>query len=161
LYLAGTWDRFFYERFARDTDFKDLNAVPGNFFLLSLFDRVPPPSFEQGDRYRWDMHRAALRQLDVSGAVSAGQLVILAESDANTPLPVPIEVEGELVTGEGITYYQFILPLDRSALLAPTTKPSTRSVGVNERLKLDNSASGLAALSSTFNPPSSLSKRAP
>ena len=65
------------------------------------------------------MHRPDLRHLDMSGALAAGKLIVLAETEPGA-MPIPIEVEGDLVTGEGVTYYQFLLPLNRTALSAAT-----------------------------------------
>jgi hypothetical protein len=59
--------------------------------------------------------------LNASGAVAAGQLVILGT--AKGPLPIPLEVDDEKMTGDGTTFYQFILPMDRSGADAPTTRP--------------------------------------
>ena len=37
-------------------------------------------------------------------------------------MPVPLEVEGDKVTGDGPVYYQFVLPLDARAVVASTTQ---------------------------------------
>ena len=64
--------------------------------------------------------------------------MILAQAEGE--LPVPLDVEGERVKGEGVTYYQFILPLDRSKLefAAPSVggdfpKPATRPASASAR----------------------------
>ena len=41
-------------------------------------------------------------------------------------MPVPLEVEGDKVTGEGPVYYQFVLPLDRPAPEPETTQTTTK-----------------------------------
>ncbi len=116
-------ERYWYGHFQHDPNFED-KGTPTHFVLLSLFDHLPAPGLEKGDRDRWDLHRPALRELDVSGALGAGQLIVLAQSEPLSPLPIPIEVAGDAVTGEGTIYYQFILPLDRSALnLKPGGQP--------------------------------------
>lgn len=122
--VSQSAERHWYGQFQHDPGFED-KGTPTNFVLLSLFDHLPSPGLEKGDRERWDMHRPALRGLDVSGALGAGQLIVLAQSEPHSPLPVPIEVEGDIVTGDGVIYYQFILPLDRSAVNVkpPATKP--------------------------------------
>jgi hypothetical protein len=71
------------------------------------------------------MHRPALRRLDVSPALGAGRLIVLAESDGDGPMPIPMSVDGDSVAGEGMTYYQFVLPLDRSALNQPATQATS------------------------------------
>jgi hypothetical protein len=47
-------------------------------------------------------------------------MLIFAQSQG--PLPMPLEVEGEPVKGDGLIFYQIVLPMDRSAL-TPTTSP--------------------------------------
>ena len=42
-------------------------------------------------------------------------------------MPVPLEVEGDKITGPGVVYYQFVLPLDHSALAAAATQPSEKN----------------------------------
>jgi hypothetical protein len=65
--------------------------------------------------------------LDVSQAICSGSLVVLA--DTQGPLPIPLDVDGSRVSGDGTIFYQFVLPLDRSAM-APTTQPSTQESNV-------------------------------
>jgi hypothetical protein len=127
------WEGHWFGVLGNDSAFEDNRAtVPHNFVLLSLFDHVPVSALFQGRRERYDLHRPSLRHLDISGALAAGQLVVLAETESPGPLPIPIEVEGTQVDGEGTTYYQFILPLDRSALPPPTTAPTTKPATVAE-----------------------------
>ena len=127
--VGRKWDDHWYNQFQQDFGYKDSGPFAANFVLLSLFDHLPAPGRDTtAKRERWEMHRAALRQLDLSGALGAGQLIVLAQTERDTPLPIPIEVEGDPVTGLGVTYYQFVMPLDRSALKAKppaTTLPAT------------------------------------
>lgn len=102
-----------------DTRAEFLRAFP----MLSLYDRLEPQkNDEQNSRERIEILRRAARDWDVSEQVAAGQLVILAQAGkpgvslGQSPLPFPMEVEGERVTGTGSTFYQFALPLDRSEL---------------------------------------------
>jgi hypothetical protein len=100
--------------------------------LLSVFDRLAPwqqtaqtnTSFTFG---RYELLRRAGRHLDASSAVSCGQLLIVAQSDAagaaaSSPLPFPVHIQGRPVEGRGIVYYQFIVPMDRSG---PATMPAS------------------------------------
>jgi hypothetical protein len=90
--------------------------------MLSFFERLQPQRNERGNTpSRVDPLRRGGRWLDCSQALAAGQLVVLAE--ATGPLPMPLEVEGDKVTGEGRIFYQFVLPLDRGAV-ASTTQPT-------------------------------------
>jgi hypothetical protein len=82
---------------------------------------------QQADRV--EIIRRGGRYLDVSPAVSAGRLVVLAQSDGDVELPFPFEVDGDKIAGRGTTFYQFILPLDHTAgTEAPTTQPSEELV---------------------------------
>src|SRR5206468_3487485 len=107
-----------------------------SFPMLSLYDRLSPVQRDsgQGSHFdRWELHRAAMHDLDASGALLAGKLIVLAQTaDPTGKLPVPIQVEGDEVGGEGTTYYQFILPLDRSAVPPP---PATLPVTTDEKPK--------------------------
>lgn len=93
--------------------------------LMTVFDRLRPvegkadESIFGGDRY--ELHRRSGRQLDASAAVSAGNLLVLARSAPSSSLPFPLYVEGDLVEGEGTTYYQFVIPMERSGA---ATQPS-------------------------------------
>jgi len=71
--------------------------------------------------------------LNVSQSVMSGQLAILAA--AQGPVPMPLEVDGDKVTGKGWTFYQFILPIDRGSLDGPpttTTQPVSGGSGMAE-----------------------------
>lgn len=89
--------------------------------VMALFDRIPPL---KNDPYSKGFQRAELmrrggRSLNLSHAMAAGNLIMLAEAD-NAPLPFPLEVEGSRMEGEGRIYYQATLPIkNRLALLEP------------------------------------------
>jgi hypothetical protein len=105
--------------------------------MLSLFDRIRPqensPAVGGGfNSDRVEVVRRAAREFDVSGLVASGQLVILATGGkpgaiAASPLPFPLDVQGERVTGTGTTFYQFSLPLARNELPPPWAKPEDPS----------------------------------
>jgi hypothetical protein len=40
-------------------------------------------------------------------------MLIFARAEDAAPLPFPLKVEGEQVKGEGVVYYQVIVPMDR------------------------------------------------
>ena len=60
--------------------------------------------------------------MDRSPALSAGSLVVLAQAPG--PLPIPVEVEGVKIADEGMVFYQFVLPVDRTEADAAATQPS-------------------------------------
>ncbi|MGH7214385.1 MAG: hypothetical protein ACREIT_06450, partial [Tepidisphaeraceae bacterium] len=80
---------------------------------------------------RFELNRRSGRHLDLSHAIAAAALVVLAQAD-DQPLPYPLEVEGNVVTGSGTTLYEFVIPLDRGDLdtraePSPATQPTVRS----------------------------------
>jgi hypothetical protein len=97
---------------------------PKSLILMSLFDRfqplVNPPGTNKQTRV--EILRRGGRMLDVSGALAAGSMVILATADG--PIPIPMDVEGDRMTGTGTIFYQVVLPLDRSEMPA-ATQPTT------------------------------------
>jgi hypothetical protein len=97
--------------------------------LMTIFDRLWPGKFAQNNERaeRYELLRRAGRQFDASNAVSAGQLLIFAKAEDATPLPFPMKVEGEQVKGEGVVYYQVIVPMDRSGA---ATQPINRDTGM-------------------------------
>lgn len=108
-----------------------------SFPMLSLFDRIRPQENSPGSQNtfntdRVEVLRRAAREFDVSGLVASGQLVILATGGkpgaiASSPLPFPMDVQGDRVTGTGTTFYQFALPLARNELPPPWAKPVDES----------------------------------
>jgi hypothetical protein len=124
-HIQRDWSVYWYPRLRprmMEDKFNDWNeqGARRSFPMLSLFDRLPPMrnDTEKNDRVEL-LRRHGARSLDVSHALAAGALVVLAE--AGGPLPFPLEVEGDRVAGDGTTLYQFLLPLDRSKLTASET----------------------------------------
>jgi hypothetical protein len=100
--------------------------------LMSIFDRIQPSQSTDETDPRYELHRHAGRHIDASHAISAGYLLVLARSPSNSPLPFPMRVaEIERVGGEGVTYWQFLIPIQRDRIgpepKPPTTRPATRS----------------------------------
>jgi hypothetical protein len=95
------------------------SAVPNSFAILSLFDRIPPSKNDSVTGLKaFTLLRQGSRNLNMSAAVSAGELVVLAQADEQ-PLPFPLEVNGDKVAGTGTVFYQFALPLDHAGVFAP------------------------------------------
>ncbi|HEX4796693.1 MAG TPA: hypothetical protein VH370_23075 [Humisphaera sp.] len=130
-YGSGT---MFGQGDTRGDDF-DSHQDRKSFVIMSLIDRLPPDKNTE-DHQRIEYLRRGGHDLNMSPAIAAGELVILAESKENDrPLPFPLLVEGDKVAGEGVILYQFVLPLDRSRMLkqldddkasASATKPTTQ-----------------------------------
>ena len=104
--------------------------------VLSLLDRLPPmPDYRSGanqsasgpvfDQTRTDLLARGARMLDAGPSLSAGQLLVLAT--VHGPLPIPVQVDGDPMAGDGTTLYQFLLPIDRSAVdKPPATQPAAK-----------------------------------
>jgi hypothetical protein len=97
----------------------DLAHAPFAFAVLSLFDRIPPARKDNAagtDAYT--LLRRGARNLDMSPAMAAGEMVVIALADAQ-PLPFPLEVNGNRVGGDGTVFFQFALPLERVGSTMP------------------------------------------
>jgi len=124
--IALDWSRYWLDPMRGTTligdgkrdDFSD--KVRRSLPMMSLFDRLPPVRNTAGKTDRFELLRRGGRHLDLSGALAAGALVVLAEADAPTKLPFPLEVQGDPVDGTGAIFYQTVLPLDRSRHPAST-----------------------------------------
>jgi hypothetical protein len=97
--------------------------------LLSFYNALLPVQNVQNadgsySRTLSHLHRNGLRQWDVSPALEAGRLVVVAQAQ-DTTLPLPLSVEGARIDGTGMTVYQFILPLT-PVPAPPTSQPSTQ-----------------------------------
>jgi hypothetical protein len=130
------WTEFWYKAW-RASGFVDSKEVaekdplkPTILPLLSFYDRLPPSqNARQEQSSRFDYFRKGVRHLDMSAAISAGNMAVIAVADnREEPLPFPLRVQGDPIQGKGIVYFQFVLPVDRTAAvkLEPTTKPSTQ-----------------------------------
>ena len=101
-----------------------------SFPLTSLYERVPISKKYTSANSRYDLLRRGARHFDMSQSMAAGELVILAQDADNelngkalSKLPFPLEVDHDVVTGEGTTFYQITLPLTRV-----TPPPTTQAV---------------------------------
>ncbi len=130
------WPGFWYEGLRSNSGSGTLDSAYDrgyirSFPMISLFDRLPAVK-NDGSTNRFDLLHRGARRYDMSQAMAAGQLVILAQDAANndngktlSTLPYPIEVDRDTVTGTGVTFYQITLPLTR---VVPTTQPTTQAV---------------------------------
>jgi hypothetical protein len=138
----GDWDKQWYH-WIRTSGIGDLvRASQGDrfssyFVMMSLFERLPTPIRVQEGRQsgRFELLRRGARHLDMSPALSAGSLVVLARADG--PLPFPLEVEGQRIGGEGIVYYQFVVPIDREVANDEAQSANDESM-TNERMSEDD-----------------------
>jgi len=106
---------------------------PRSFPILSFFDRLPVTqnkidtsnNNQAPDGSRANFLRRGVREFDMSPAISGGSMAIIAVSDSKEEeLPFPLDVNGDRIRGKGTIYYQFVVPVDRSAVTkAPTLKP--------------------------------------
>jgi hypothetical protein len=127
---ANGWQSYWFDHFRRSSEIEDPNKDDGYQFvfpMLSVFNRLPAMQNSingngtySGDRV--EFYARGARMLDTTPSLSAGQLVILASNKG--PLPVPLEVDGDKIPGEGVNFYQFILPINRGKADEPTTRKS-------------------------------------
>jgi hypothetical protein len=123
---ASGWTYWWEKEIAdRADDF--LHRQGQAFVLLSLYQRLVPPKERpnSNDARYIELLRRDGRHFDVSNAVAAGRLVILADVP-DAPDPAPLFVDGDPPAGTGTVYTQFILPLDRSSLLGSAAVPTTQ-----------------------------------
>jgi hypothetical protein len=134
-FVDPTWGRANYSE-TRQLEEKD-PLQPHSFPILSFYDRLPvsrnsKQQLQQGGGFntdRVDFTRRGLRDLDCSAAISAGNMVIIAVSTtSDEPLPFPLNVQGDPVAGQGTVYYQFVIPVDRSAVMKDPTAATTQPV---------------------------------
>ncbi len=123
---GDSWSRYWQQQGGHMEDNLDF-ALP----MLTFFERLPPMGVTTDEKAaRYEFRRRGGRVLDLSPALSAGNLVICAFANKNgtpSPLPMPLTVSDEPVAGNGTTIYQFVLPLDRSAVSgSPSTQPSSQ-----------------------------------
>lgn len=139
--VPNTWTEFWYHQFRTNNSFEDRaiededKLTPRTFPLLSFFDRIPVGQNERAQNARLDrvdVLRRGARYYDLSSAISGGNVVVTSVADSDSePLPFPLEVQGDRMDksgSKGIVYYQFVLPVDRSAVAKPppATQPTTR-----------------------------------
>jgi hypothetical protein len=142
------WSRYWFSSFRSSgfapSSLDDLNAeVSKSLPMMSVFSRLPPMKngkAVQPDRV--DVLRRGGRYLDVSPAIAAGRLVIIAEAAGSSPVPFALEVDGDKVAGKGTILYQRILALNRVPM-PPATQPATqpaaggsKATGANVGLEL-------------------------
>lgn len=112
--IAGQWEEYWTRGWSEDRTIADFDAwAPRVFPMLSLFDRIHPTPAVSENVHHFDLVRRD-DDLNMSAALSAGKLVVLAQSmDDLQPLPMPLQVNGYNVSGKGRVLYQFAIPVDR------------------------------------------------
>ena len=91
--------------------------------VLSLFDRIAPDHKTAEHPNHFELLRAGAHRYDASSALAAGSMVIVAHVDSPdiTGPPMPLEVNGRNLRGEGTTLCQFIVPVDNGDNGGPNT----------------------------------------
>lgn len=121
-FLNSGWMRSVFDRQLVNSAEGTISAKDVDFIAMSLFDRIQTPeksprnSTTPTSHYR--IRRWATRDMDISHAVAAGNLVILAsaaDTQENSQPPIPFLLDGKKVSGSGTIYYQFVIPLSRPA----------------------------------------------
>ncbi len=131
---SNGWQSFWFDHFHRSSANEDPNVDEPSydyvFPMLSVFDRLPAMKNNRGfsnlankeviSEDRVELFNRGARMLDASSSINSGQLVILASNKG--PLPTPLQIDGDKITGDGTTFYQFIMPIDRGKADQPTTR---------------------------------------
>lgn len=126
--LEQDWSPRWYGSFAStilENTFDDSAAAMRQTLpMFSFFDRLAPmknSAVVNSKPTRFELLRRGGRELEMSQALAAGEMVVLAECEG--ALPLPLTVQGTHVEGDGLIFYQFAIPMDRSAA-ASTTQPA-------------------------------------
>jgi len=93
--------------------------------MLTFFDLLPPPRNEDKTENNFSVLRRGGRNLNLSGAVLAGKLVVVAQAPSSN-IPCPLEVNDQKISGDGTTIFQGLVPIDGSAVNKPPTTQQTR-----------------------------------
>ncbi|HEV7302399.1 MAG TPA: hypothetical protein VGN72_23875 [Tepidisphaeraceae bacterium] len=94
--------------------------------LMALYDLLPTPRDQtRNERSRFEILRRGVRHLNMSHIVSNGQMLVLASTAEQQPLPYPFLVDGDPYGGTGDLLYEFVIPLDRTPPEPPATQPTT------------------------------------
>lgn len=128
------WTAYWYSslrsRAATNSD-GNSNGFPYFLPVLSLYDRLPPMTSADigmfnNTQVRAELLRMGARNLDLSSAISAGNLVVFGKAEG--PLPQPFTVNGNPVESTGTILWQSVIPIQRpaSANPPPTTAPATK-----------------------------------
>ena len=99
-----------------------------SLIVLSLFSRIRPDRRTVEHKNEFTLTRIGAHRYDVSPALAAGAMVIIAHVDSpdTDGPPMPLQVNGRLLRGTGTTLCQFVVPVDNSVTLPePTNAPST------------------------------------
>lgn len=143
--LAANWvDTWYYragfrnaQGFVENREYSEKEPLtPDIFPILSFFDRLPVARNRIKSGYKMEIDvndranflRRGMREYDISAAISGGSMAVIAVSDSKEEeLPFPLEVQGDLIKGKGVIYYQFVVPVDRSVInKVPTSQPATK-----------------------------------
>ena len=131
------WSWYWFRQFGQGGGYaaeKPATDLEKSMVMMSIFDRLRETRNDSSNPDHKEEHIEMLRRggryLNMSNAIAAGKIVVLATSDeeAKVPLPFPLTVDGEKVPGSGIVFYQFALPLERieqPAATQPASNPTT------------------------------------
>jgi len=95
------------------TDLMNASGPPNSFVMMSLFSLLEPLANQDQNLDRAEILRRGGRHFDLASVVTAGDIVVLAQAEKPLPLPLPIEVNGRTPAGEGMVFFQAVVPLQR------------------------------------------------
>jgi hypothetical protein len=80
--------------------------------LLAFFDALPPPDFRKTGVFEgFVFNRGLGRQLDLTPMLTGRRLIVMGHLE-DSPLPIPMTVEGEEVSSTGWTVVQWMYDLE-------------------------------------------------
>jgi hypothetical protein len=124
--LQRDWERYWLKNLQGVMGGDGTMDLQRSLIVLSFFDRLSPDQKGYEHNERVELLRRGARRLDCSAALAAGSMVVVANAVAGPSpdtMPIPLDVNGERVLGNGLRLYQFVVPMDNSFETTPSTQP--------------------------------------
>ncbi len=87
--------------------------------LLSFYDAMPPPNFRRTDFRARNLQRSQGRALDMTHLIAGRRLIMVGHLE-DSPLPIPLTVDGEPVPSRGWTVVRWIYDLQEPIAVSRT-----------------------------------------
>ena len=119
--IQTDWTRYWLNRNSTFTE-NDTVGLDQSLIMLSVFDRLSPDRRTNERQNRFDILRIGAHRYDLSPALASGSMIVIAHSGnpEGNGAPLPFNVDGRVVRGNGTTLYQFIVPVDNGDTIPPT-----------------------------------------
>lgn len=120
-YIDDDWAKYWYSYVTGSNPDTNGLAPRADMPMLTFFDLLPTPKNQGKEESYFNILRRGGRHLNLSGAVLAGKLVVVAQAYGSA-IACPLAVDDQKIAGDGITIFQAVLPLNGSAFSKPTPK---------------------------------------